>query len=223
MTHPLGAVRLGLRLAPLSLALADAPDSAWSFAPLQGLTDGQAGAALAQMLSARGLDGARLDAGSPYAMPDCALAHGAKYAAGAAFAELASWFANAERAVAKARQRFAARGIDAPPARCWPHHFDLATLAAFPGADGATAYVGAGLSPGDHYYAEPYFYVSLYPPPAIADLTALPAIGHWRDHEFTAAIAPAHAILAAADRAAAVEAFLSRAIDSAIGRLAGRG
>jgi hypothetical protein len=37
--------------------------------------------------------------------------------------------------------------------RCWPHHFDLATLFSFPtqNAD-ATGYVGAGLSPGDEYF-----------------------------------------------------------------------
>jgi hypothetical protein len=49
------------------------------------------------------------------------------------------------------------------------HHFDLATLTTLPARNAdATGYVGVGLSPGDEYYDEPYFYVSVYPE-SIAD------------------------------------------------------
>jgi hypothetical protein len=101
--------------------------------------------------------------------------------------------------------------------RCWPHHFDLATLASFPARDAAhTGYLGAGLSPGDAYYNEPYFYVSVYPQPDRAALPRLPKLGHWHTHEFTAAVASAHQIVAASSQKAAAEEFLRAAVDVAI-------
>jgi hypothetical protein len=120
------------------------------------------------------------------------------------------------------QRRIVAKGVAAPEPRCWPHHFDLATLTSFPGADGATAYVGAGLSPGDGYYDEPYFYISLYPAPDVAGLPALPAPGHWHNHEFTAAVATARSVNAGKDQAGDVEAFLDFAIDTAISALGAR-
>ena len=81
-------------------------------------------------------------------------------------------------------------------------------------------FVGAGLSPGDEYYNEPYFYVSVYPEPQPEALPALPALGHWHTHEFTAAILPAHRILAATDQAAATGDFLQRAVAIALNILA---
>ena len=83
--------------------------------------------------------------------------------------------------------------------RIWPHHFDLGAI-----VDG----VGVGLSPGDRYYDEPYFYVT----PRTGDARApnLPA-GHWRTDEWTGAVLTAteigddpqraHAFVAAAVRA----------------------
>ncbi|HEY8031858.1 MAG TPA: hypothetical protein VIF02_05640, partial [Methylocella sp.] len=90
-------------------------------------------------------------------------------------------------------------------------------LASFPARTaGTTGYVGAGLSPGDEYYDEPYFYVSVYPRPDSAALPRLPALGHWHTHEFAAAIAPAHRIVAANNQKAAADGFLETAIDVAV-------
>jgi hypothetical protein len=86
----------------------------------------------------------------------------------------------------------------APPDSCriWPHHFDLGAL-----VDG----VGVGLSPGDRYYDEPYFYVT----PRTGD-TRVPSLpsGRWRTEEWSGAVltatevgddpAKAHAFVAAA-------------------------
>ena len=80
--------------------------------------------------------------------------------------------------------------------RIWPHHFDLGAI-----VDG----VGVGLSPGDGYYAEPYFYVT----PRTGD-TRVPQLpsGRWRTEEWSGAVltatevgddpAIAHAFVAAA-------------------------
>ena len=110
-----------------------------------------------------------------------------------------------------------ARGLPAPDVRCWPHHFDLDCLTAIGnGAPDAVPTMGAGFSPGDHYYDEPYFYISLYPRPDASRLPALPPPGHWHRQDFLAALVPASRILALKDRQAETEAFLHAAADGIV-------
>jgi hypothetical protein len=109
--------------------------------------------------------------------------------------------------------------LPAPPPRCWPHHFDFATLTSFPSPNGEAAFVGVGFSPGDHYYDEPYFYVSLYPAPDKERLPRLAALGHWHTHEFTAAIATSGTLNAVRDPQAGVDEFFQEAIDVAVATL----
>lgn len=221
-THPLkNDIRLGLSIARLELVMLGGP-SAPAFG-LTGQTDAAARRWLGERLAANGLDAGRLDAPAPYQMPEHAIAAGAAYdaAAGAdALSELAAWFANASHTLDGIRTTMSGRGFAASPARCWPHHFDIATLALLDasGADHARS-VNAGLSPGDAYYDEPYFYVSPYPYPDAAKLPPLPRLGHWHTQGFTAAIAPASRILTARDRMAETEALLRAAIEGAIAAL----
>jgi hypothetical protein len=109
------------------------------------------------------------------------------------------------------------RKFAASPVRCWPHHFDLATLTTLSArnADG-NGYIGVGLSPGDEYYEEPYFYVSVYPEPDPAVLSSLPTLGHWHLRDFMAAVATAHNIVAAKNQQAETDYFLRAAVDSVI-------
>jgi hypothetical protein len=81
--------------------------------------------------------------------------------------------------------------------RGWPHHFDLAALHVLdPEKDPEEARsVGAGLSPGDESYAEPYFYVSPWPAPEPAALPALPGGAHWHTDGFTSAVLSSSAIV----------------------------
>ena len=156
----------------------------------------------------------------PMRLPAHAVTQGAAYGVGDLvdpLVELTAWFANAELSLVRVQRQMIQRKLVASDVRCWPHHFDLATLASFPARDaGATGYVGAGLSPGDAYYDEPYFYVSVYPKPDSATLPRLPNLGHWHTHEFTAAVAPSHRIVAANDQNAAADEFLKTAVDVAI-------
>ncbi|HEX4555199.1 MAG TPA: DUF5996 family protein [Xanthobacteraceae bacterium] len=217
VTHPLpDGVRLGLRIADLTLALLDssAGKPADSFA-LDGRRDADACEWLARHAHAHGLDPHALDAALPYPLPAPELAGGGAYMGAALaepLAELATWFSNANGTLAAIRQWLAIRKIEAPPVRCWPHHFDLDTLVTL--APGRTT--GIGFEPGDDHYDEPYFYVSLYPAPDMAALPLLPAIGHWHAKNFTAAIAPAHRILAVKQQGAEVAAFLQAAVEAAI-------
>lgn len=216
-THALrDGVRLGLKIADLALIVLDTGDR--PALRLDGQRDVIARAWLGARIAALGFDPAGLDAPAPYAIQAHAVAKGAVYANSGladAFVELAAWFANANRTLDSIRAAMAGRGFAASAVRCWPHHFDIATLAALD----RTRSVNAGLSPDDAWYDEPYFYVSPYPYPDTARLPPLPPLGHWHTRGFTAAIAPATRILAAHDRQAESIAFLRAAIDAAVAAL----
>jgi hypothetical protein len=216
-THALpDGTALGLKISDLTLVLRKGPSTTgWQTISLDTRRDPDIRERLGRELGARGFDAGKLDAPPPYDLPAHPLGHGAAYAVAGlaeALTELAAWYANADRALSAVRQRLATHGLMAPPVRCWPHHFDLDTLLRLgAGADAPT--IGIGFCPGDDYYDEPYFYVSRHPGPDIAGLPALPKVGHWHAHHFTAAVAVGHKIVAVADRQAEVETFLRAATD----------
>ena len=111
-------------------------------------------------------------------LPDHPVAHGKPFALTdpSAFAELARWYADADGVLRVMSEPTAS----ASPVRCWPHHFDIATLATLPQAPGRDAprTIGIGMSPGDTSYGEPYWYVTPWPYPPDARLPAL-RDGHW--------------------------------------------
>jgi hypothetical protein len=120
--------------------------------------------------------------GLDYDMPHHPIQDGATFRWGQpdAFNELALWFNNAARVL---------RDLDLGDVRCWPHHFDLASLITL--GDGKS--IGVGMSPGDTSYDEPYWYVAPWPRPDTADLPELP-MGHWHSEGFVAAILTGTAI-----------------------------
>jgi Family of unknown function (DUF5996) len=222
MTHPLtDGTRLSLQITTLTLALygGDGPTRVQSFA-LTGRSETQARQWLGEQLGARGFDARALDAPSPYEIPAHAIDQGAVYeAAGSAdaLAELAAWYANVHVSLGRVQRQMIGRNLAASPVRCWPHHFDLATQATLPTPNvDTTGDIGSGFSPGDEYYDEPYFYVSVYPEPDPAMLPMLPAMGHWHTREFTAGVKPAHKILAAKDKATETDEFLQGAVAIAL-------
>jgi hypothetical protein len=229
-THalPQGTV-LGLKISDLTLVLWDCSRMAVAsgmdpvLGPalgLEGRRDAEIRQWLGRHLSGTGLDAQTLDAPLPYQMPEHPIGRGAPYGAAGlaeALADLVAWFGNANRVLGDTRQRIVGRGIDAPPVRCWPHHFDLDSLISF-GSGAAARTVGIGFSPGDEFYDQPYFYVSCDPPPDVAVLAALPPLGHWHTHYFTAAVAVAERIVEADNQQAETEAFLGAATDILIPR-----
>src|SRR5215468_5376021 len=222
VTHPLrDGARLSLKMTDLTFALHGGEGSTrvQSFS-LDSRTDAQARQWLGERLGARGLDARALDAPSPYEMPAHAVAQGAPYGSAGlsdALAELAAWFGNAALSLGAIHRQMIGRKLAASPLRCWPHHFDIATLTTLPARSAdATGYVGAGLSPGDEYYDEPYFYVTVYPEADPATLPKLPMLGHWHLRDFMAAVAPAHKIVAAKNQQAETDDFLRAAVDGAI-------
>lgn len=81
----------------------------------------------------------------------------------------------------------------APQPRCWPHHFDLATLLALEAGDPETALsIGVGLSPGDGGIEQPYLYCTPWPAPG--DLPDAPEGWQWHQQGFTALVYPLSSI-----------------------------
>jgi|KBSMisStaDraftv2_1062788.scaffolds.fasta_scaffold13675_4 hypothetical protein len=214
VTHPLpDGSRLALRISDLTLLLSGPHASELS---LKNRSDVDIRAWLGPRLSTKGLDPFALDKQLPYDMPASPIAGGGRYLPDdleSALGELSGRYDNASRALDDMRQQLVARGLRAPPVRCWPHHFDLDMLIYFSTRNSVnTRTMGVGFSPGDEYYDEPYFYVSIYPAPLVTTLPALP-VGHWHSHHFTAAIATAGSILDESDQGAAVGSFLRSATD----------
>lgn len=224
-THAFAGNRqLGLRFPDLTLALLDNGTIAQSF-PLHGRSEVEARAWLGEHVQGLNLSPEKLDAPLPYDLPPHPLAQGGRYDAAALAAplrELAAWYANGFHALDALRQHLAARALPAPTVRLWPHHFDLDCLTVL--GDGpayAVPTMGAGFSAGDHYYDEPYFYISLYPRPDLSALPKLDPPGHWHEQDFLAAVVPASRILVLKDRQGETEAFLHSAADRIVKLLGG--
>ncbi|MEX2126835.1 MAG: hypothetical protein WD871_01140 [Xanthobacteraceae bacterium] len=222
-THKLQGARIGLKFAPLALAILEGKDSTPSRAfALDGRKEADARAWLGEELGHLGLDARALDAALPYKIPVHKLSAGAPYAAATiadALRDLAAWYSNANRSIGRVRDAMIERKFDVSPARCWPHHFDFAALIAVDSGKGtveSARSVGVGLSPGDENIGEPYFYVTPWPYPPPAKLPHLPEIGGWYAKNFTAAVVPAHRILAAKGRQTETEKFLEAAVEASL-------
>ena len=209
------AVRVGLRLAGLALIVMRG-NLVLDTYELAGRRDSMVGVWLDSALRALGLKPAT-EVTLPYTIPSHPVARGSAYSfSGEAesFDELVRWFDAAADVLDEVKTGYAEGRVDA--ARCWPHHFDIATVVTLdsPGVENARS-IGMGLSPGDHYYPQPYVYVSPYPPPKGA-IMALPplALGHWHTEGFVGAVAIAESIVALEDRRAGVLEFVRAAYDA---------
>ncbi len=194
--------RVMIRVPDLTVMIGDA-----SFA-LAGRTMNDAGNWIREQLSARGFDPLRFTLKRHYEIPEHAVGSGAKFDANADDLEqLARWYSNAVIILESVR----AANENASEIRCWPHHFDIATLLTFSGGRS----VGTGLEPGDAYYDQPYFYVNMSPAPMSATLPpALAGHGRWHTREWIGAVLRAAKITSdGLEQENQVRSFLSSAID----------
>ena len=185
--------------------------------PLHGSTVGQAEAGLRSALDAAGLDGRRLTLERHFDLPHHPVAGGDAFDASRLndFAELAHWFGNASIRLEELRHR-----IDGAEVRCWPHHFDIATLATI--APGRTC--GAGMLPGDAMYPEPYYYVNAYPRPDRKLMsTQLQGGGVWNTEDWFGAVLTASRLSRdPAEQETQVRTFLDSTMDLCSGALSSR-
>jgi hypothetical protein len=202
------ALRGALRFDPLILLVLDAVDSVVDEYRLAGRTCQQAIQWLAGVVREAGLDGGKLTQRKHYEIPGHRVAGGAPFTAGEhETRELGCYYEGAHQVLTGVKDGRA----DASEIRCWPHHFDLATLLTLPG--GKT--IGAGLSPGDERYAEPYYYVTPYPYPA----GSLPRLrrGFWNPSGWVGTVLPASHFAREENSAAqqtAVQSFLDESLSA---------
>ena len=180
--------------------------------PLDGMSDAEVGAWTAGALAALNVK-QPLDTPLPYEMPACALANGEAYALSpiqSGLHHLEILFANAAGLLNALRQS-EARAL---PVRCWPHHFDIASLIAIDAQTSEDARsIGVGVSPGDDTYIAPYIYVTPWPYPEKDRLSALPAPGHWHTDGYIGAILQIPDLVDQADQRAALASFLTDSLD----------
>jgi len=216
--------RVALRLADLTLGLVDEIGSPKAELAMTGKGLDDAYVWLFDAIQEYSGAGPKQGFDKPdYEMPDHPVARGAAFAAApaSAFAELSHWYANADSLL----HAFAASVDGASPVRCWPHHFDIASLITLdPGADPEQARsIGVGLSPGDEACAEPYWYVNLWPHPQQG--YAVPKLPHglWRTEGWPGGMLTAAALMAGGapdTQAQRVAAFIEAAVEACRGLLA---
>lgn len=180
-----GGARVGLRIAVHELVFVKGKRT--EAFRMGTRSEAEAGSWLDGTLAAAGLkpaSGTKL----PYDMPSALFARPAQEAAN--LATLSVWFAAGAELLEELREKY--KRLKPGPVRCWPHHFDIATLLQ---VDEKRS-IGIGLSPGDEHYAQPYFYLSPYPKPDAGNLPALPPGGRWHANGFFGAVAPATDLLA---------------------------
>jgi hypothetical protein len=124
----------------------------------------------------------------PDDFPDHPLAQGATFVAHQAEfgrAELLRYYANTHQLL----REIVATTEGASAIHLWPHHFDMAMLISLPRqGHGDPKTIGVGISPGDQNYREPYWYVSAYPYPNIANLPDLEGNGFWHTQHWVGAV-----------------------------------
>jgi hypothetical protein len=138
-------------------------------------------------------------------LPDHPVANGAQFdAAPNDLSELARHYANAALVCDGAFD-------ESTVTRCWPHHFDIATLLTLSGMGEHSKSIGVGLSPGDGSYEQPYYYVNAWPYP---DASTLPPLrsGHWHTAGWTGAVITASELADIGDQDTLVNDFVAEAV-----------
>ncbi len=200
--------RIGVRPADLTLLIATDKDQSIARYRLHGRSIVEATQWIRTQIGRLGADAARYSLKRHYDIPAHAVALGDSFDASerSHFEELSKWFSNG----ASMLNSVARSMHDASEVRCWPHHFDIAMLIKV----GTTRTVGTGLEPGDRYYDEPYFYVSIRPHPPAAQARARPLWGRgtWHTREWVGAALVGSRL----ERASAQERQVREFIDSAV-------
>ncbi len=215
-------VRVGLRLGRLALILLRAHLVLDEY-EVSGRRDSMVGVWLDSALRALGLK----PAGGitlPYTIPSHQVARGSPYALSGeleSFDELARWFGAAADLLEQVTTDCANEHAQLGAVICSPHHFDMTTLIAIddPLQAGSRS-VRIGFSAGDHYFQQPYVFVSPTPHPPATALPALPAPGHWHTQGLFAAVITGEQIVALPDARAGALNFVRGVYDFAHGRAA---
>jgi hypothetical protein len=203
--------RLGLRLSTLTLLAVGRDSIELGSSSLHGKTLSQERTWLSFRLAEAGLDWVVLEKPVHYRIAANEFLEGLPFEVTEELSELARYFGNA----ALVLNGIAEALPGASPVRCWPHHFDIATLQPLGNEQGS---LRVGLSPGDDSYDQPYFYAA---PSAVNSSMALPVMksgGQWHTENWTGAVLTGEDIVRqgdAGEQAAFVTTWLNEAIEAA--------
>lgn len=198
LQEPVDGITCGLRLHDLTIIVIDA---ALRELPMRGRTLDE-GFAFLESQFGKPLKRPDVD------LPDHAVARGTRFDADAGhLEELARYYGDAAHLL----DEIARSNPKAGPVRCWPHHFDIATLITLSGHGDEAHTVGVGLSPGDGGSPEPYYYVTPWPYPDASRLAKL-SIGSWNTVGWTGAVLPASRFAEVEQQEELVRAFLREAM-----------
>ena len=207
--------RAGLEFESFTLKFLDSELSALDEFALDGKTlkDGY-GWLKSQIESAEGLpDSVDLDMPG-YDMPEHPVGEGAEFALDQdKFRELKIWYTDANTILSLINTHHP----NSSPIRCWPHHFDIATLLTVQEKPEKKT-IGVGMTPGDNFYSEPYWYLSPWPSPEVPSPKQLESNGEWHTNDWFGAVLPASNMQptdSAAEQAEMVRLF----VHSAMGQL----
>ena len=174
-----GEIRMALSISDFKLVIINEKGECTNFFNLNSKTYDEAFKWLIKQLSQLGFDSNKLTKNLPYQIPEYPSAKNIplKHTSPEVFAELQNYYSNA----AFILENISNKEKDISKIRCWPHHFDIATLITIENNSDPekTKTIGVGLSPGDESYNEPYFYISPWPYPE--NKNDLPKLdyGHW--------------------------------------------
>jgi hypothetical protein len=186
-------LRAALRFDPLEWLLLDAAGTPLHVLPLAGKTLARLEIEVRAVLAKQGLDASRYTLKPPFQVEPHPLLEGAAFAPETdadARRELAHHYAGTRRILDALAAELGVRAVP----RVWPHHFDYALLHTLAGSGEEARSVNLGMSPGDHYYDEPYFYSSPWPYPAAERLPPLTPPAAWHTHEWTGGVLKSSAL-----------------------------
>lgn len=143
---------------------------------------------LKTVLNNQGLDGNKLKKELPYELPASVMQNGAPFEKqdSEALVSLTDLYSSTSKTLQSIFSKIPA----ASEIRCWPHHYDLATLVAIVAHDDPeeAKSIGFGFSPGDGGFDEPYFYLTPWPYPAMDSLYSLTAPAFWNTEGWTGGV-----------------------------------
>ncbi len=211
-----GKLRVGLRVSDLTL-VATLADTNLAPMPLAGRTEADVAAWSAEVLDAIDEPVGDIAGPMPYDLPIHPVLDGGRYEPDgltAALQDLSNWYGNAALLLEEVALAAADLEPGPSPVRCWPHHFDIATLVSLETGDPEHARaIGVGFAPGDPTIPEPYFYVNPWPVIEVSALGPLPEPGRWQTDGFVGAVATSGAISGLLDPAGSLRNFLSTAFE----------
>jgi hypothetical protein len=205
--------RVGVKPADLSILIVTENDQPFAQYRLHGKTIVEASQWIRSRLAALGEDPARYSLMRHFEIPLHSVSMGDAFDASdkAHFEELSRWFADGASLLVSI-----ARSIhEASEVRCWPHHFDMATLVQLT----PDRTIGIGLEPGDDYYDEPYFYVNMDPEPAASQARSRPLWGRgtWHTRGWIGAVLPGSRLGAASEQERQAREFIDSAVSACRG------